>query len=362
MPVSATDAQGQSMLMSLLYTVGLITLVMVGVAVLVVSVVLGRVAVRPIQGSVDEIIGASDQVDMAAVQMSDASQSLASMASEQAASLEQSTATVETMVAATRGHADTSEKARSLSDDAAHAAESGRESMVRMLSTLGEIKESSDETARIIKTIDEIAFQTNLLALNAAVEAARAGDAGRGFAVVAEEVRNLAQRSAEAARTTSDLIQSSQMRADSGVNVGEEVRTALENIVGINSDLNGQIRQIAAAGVEQVSNLEQVSAGLSQLDTITQTMAANAEENASFSEELSSQAALVKQTLQRLLVIVQGGAQAGDPGTSAAKRGELGTTSDTRPSLQALIHHDAMEESGASPDANRRGFRGDATD
>jgi methyl-accepting chemotaxis protein len=162
--------------------------------------------------------------------------------------------------------------------------------MKRMGSAIMKIKESSDSTAKIIKTIDEIAFQTNLLALNAAVEAARAGEAGKGFAVVAEEVRNLAQRSAEAAKNTAQLIEESQENSEGGVRISDEVGKILGRIVDGVKKVNDLIGEFNAASNEQSNGIEQVNIAVSQMNKVTQQNAANSEESASAAEELNSQA------------------------------------------------------------------------
>jgi uncharacterized phage infection (PIP) family protein YhgE len=159
-----------------------------------------------------------------------------------------------------------------------------------MSESINKIKESSDQTAKIVKTIDEIAMQTNLLALNAAVEAARAGEAGRGFAVVAEEVRNLAQRSAEAAKNTANMIEESVKNAEDGVKIAGEVAQSFESIATGNAKVNDLIAEIAAASGEQSQGIDQVNTAVAEMDKVTQQNAANSEESASAAEELSSQA------------------------------------------------------------------------
>jgi methyl-accepting chemotaxis protein len=200
------------------------------------------------------------------------------------------------------------------------AVEKSREAMTRMGDAIGKIKGSSDQTAKIIKTIDEIAFQTNLLALNAAVEAARAGDAGKGFAVVAEEVRNLAQRSAEAAKNTAALIEESQQNANNGVAVSNEVGGILAQIVESVQKLSQLIGEVSAASDEQSKGIEQIGTAVTEMDKLTQSNAANAEESASASEELAAQAKELGDMVQVLVGIVKGAGAKGTDSFSAAPR------------------------------------------
>jgi methyl-accepting chemotaxis protein len=186
-------------------------------------------------------------------------------------------------------------EARSLSEAAQAGAGAGVQNVERLRDAMGRIKASSDQTARILKTIDEIAFQTNLLALNAAVEAARAGDAGRGFAVVAEEVRALALRAAEASKQTAALVEDAVRNADAGVEINEVVHRSLVEIDGQTRRVNAVVAEIAAASEQQAEGVRQVNAAFEQMNAVTQQVAANAEESASAAEELDGQARMLNQ-------------------------------------------------------------------
>jgi hypothetical protein len=262
--------------------------------------------------------GAS-QVASASGQVSASSQSLAQGASEQAASLEETTSALEEMGSMTRRNAETAAQANALSSTAKGAAELGERSVERMGSAINQIERSAGETAKIIKVIDEIAFQTNLLALNAAVEAARAGEAGKGFAVVAEEVRNLARRSAEAAKNTEAMIQESVQTARNGVTISGEVSKTFDQIREGVSKVSDLIAEITEASREQSQGIGQVNTAMSQMDKVTQSSAANAEESAAASEELNSQAEQLRSVVDELLEIVRG-SRAGE--RAAASRGE----------------------------------------
>jgi len=246
-------------------------------------------AIENLDEGLGQVGQASEQVSAAAGQISTGSQSLAEGASEQASSLEEISSSLEEMASMTQQNSENSDQAKALSLTARKSADGGTEAMNRMTQTIGKIKASSDETAKIVGTIDEIAFQTNLLALNAAVEAARAGEAGKGFAVVAEEVRNLAQRSAEAAKTTANLIEESVRNSEDGVKVTQEVGNILNEIAEGSRKVSDIISEIAAASTEQSQGISQINTAVTQLDKVTQQNAANAEESASAAEELNGQ-------------------------------------------------------------------------
>jgi len=283
----------------------LISLALAGISI-AVAFFFSRRTSRTLAGIVEGLGKSSEQVASASGQIASSSQSQAEGSSEQASSLEQTSASLEQIAAQTRQNADNAEMADGAVKETASAVDSGVASMQRMNTAINEIKESSNETSKIIKTIDDIAFQTNLLALNAAVEAARAGEAGKGFAVVAEEVRNLAQRSAEAASNTSRLIEQSQQNAGNGVNVAEEVAAQLNSIKESSGKVNTLIGEIAAASKEQSQGIEQVNTGVSEMDKVVQQNAANSEESASAAQELSSQAAELEQMVAQLQAVVGG--------------------------------------------------------
>ena len=255
---------------------------------------------------INSLTEGSEQVSSASSQVSQSSQQMAEGASEQASSLEETSASLEEMSSMTKQNSDNAKQANIMAGETRASVEKSRSAMTRMSDAILQIKGSSDQTAKIVKTIDEIAFQTNLLALNAAVEAARAGDAGKGFAVVAEEVRNLAQRSAEAAKNTSSLIEQSQKNADNGVQVSQEVATILTQIVDSVSRLSQLIGEVSSASQEQAKGIEQIGTAVTQMDKLTQSNAANAEESASASEELSAQANELNDMVNTLVGIVTG--------------------------------------------------------
>lgn len=253
-----------------------------------------NLTVQTLDDALSQVSMAAEQVSSASLHISEGSQILSQRASEQAGSIEEVSSSLHEVASMTRQNSENAREARGLSKSAETAVEEGVESMNRLSEAIGRIKESSDSTAKIIKTIDEIAFQTNLLALNAAVEAARAGDAGKGFAVVAEEVRNLAMRSAEAAKNTANLIEESVKNSENGVNLNQEVLKNLTEINGQVKKVGAVMAEIAAASEQQTQGVDQVNSVITQMNIVTQQIAANAEESASGAEELSGQAEELK--------------------------------------------------------------------
>ena len=309
-----------------------VVLVLLGVGV---GVWVSRGIASPLRTLTARITEAANQTFASSAQVSSASQSLAQGASQQASNLEETSATLQEMASMTRQTADHAVQANAVVQQAATLAGAGVESMQRMTDAIEKIKASSIETAKIIRTIDEIAFQTNLLALNAAVEAARAGEAGKGFAVVAEEVRNLARRSAEAARNTAQLIEGSNKNAEAGVNVTAEVAKNLSDIrenVGKSAAL---IREIAAASKEQSQGIDQVNKAVSDMDKIIQSNASGAEESASAAEELSTQAEQLNTMVDDLQVVVDGTRKERPQTNAPESRPALPSSHAPRPAIAA---------------------------
>ncbi len=281
----------------------------IGVLLLALTITGWRMK-RGIAHGLNEIVShlstVSEMLASNSAQITGAAQSLAEGASEQAASLEETSASLEEMSSMTRRNADNAQSAKTLAAQTRAAAETGAGDMTAMSGAMDAIKVSSGEVAKIIKTIDEIAFQTNILALNAAVEAARAGEAGMGFAVVADEVRNLAQRSAQAAKETAAKIEDAILKSDRGVEISGKVGASLQEIVAKARQVDQLVAEIATASSEQSQGISQVNTAVTQMDKVTQSNAASAEESAAAAEELNTQAALQKSAVNQLLALVGG--------------------------------------------------------
>jgi len=245
------------------------------------------------------INNAAEHVASSSKQVSDSSIALSQGATEQASSIEELTASLEEISSQTKLNAENANQVNELAKDAKSNAVQGNEQMKEMLKAMEEINDASSNISRIIKVIDEIAFQTNILALNAAVEAARVGQHGKGFAVVAEEVRNLAARSANAAKETTDMIENSIKKVEDGTEIAKDTANALNEIVNDVEKVANLVDDIAVASNEQATGIGQINQGIIQISQVVQTDSTTSEESAAASEELSSQAALLKKMVSR---------------------------------------------------------------
>ncbi|RPJ10824.1 MAG: methyl-accepting chemotaxis protein, partial [Deltaproteobacteria bacterium] len=234
------------------------------------------------------------------------SQSLAEGASEQAAGLEETSSSIEEMASMTKQNADNANQANTLMTETSQVVNQANYAMIELTGSMKEITTASEETAKIIKTIDEIAFQTNLLALNAAVEAARAGEAGAGFAVVADEVRNLAMRASDAAKNTANLIEGSVKKIKNGSDIVTKTNEAFAKVAVGAKKVGELVGEISAASNEQAQGVEQINKAVSEMDKVVQKNAASAEESASAAEEMNDQAEQMKGVVTEWVAVVGG--------------------------------------------------------
>ena len=246
------------------------------------------------------------QINNASSQVASSSQSLAQGSSEQAASLEETSASTEEISSMTRKNAENSQTAAAMMSEVDHHVTEGNRTLEQMVVSMKEITSSSDKISKIIKVIDEIAFQTNILALNAAVEAARAGEAGMGFAVVADEVRNLAQRSAQAAKDTAALIEESIGKSNEGSTKLQQVTEVIRAITESATKVKTLVDEVNLGSQEQARGMDQISKAIAQMDQVTQSTAASAEQSASASEEMTAQSEALKNIVKQLHTMVGG--------------------------------------------------------
>ncbi|MCL2846027.1 MAG: methyl-accepting chemotaxis protein [Chitinivibrionia bacterium] len=289
---------------SIVITVVLLAIALVSGVFLCITIV--RSIVKCVSTAIKGLSSGSEQVTTASNEISKAAQSMASGASEQAANLQEISASLNEITSMTKQTADNAKNADAFVQDSVIKAKESQTAMDRLQSAVIEIQQSSDETAKIVKDIDEIAFQTNLLALNAAVEAARAGEAGKGFAVVAEEVRNLAQRSAASAKKTAELIESSQKSSLQGVNLAKDTAITIEKITEASNKASVIVAEISSAAEEQARGVAQVNSAVVSMDALTQANASQSEELAASAEELSSQAFSMDDWVDNLVGVIDG--------------------------------------------------------
>ena len=300
---------------------------------LIVAFTLTRSITGPINHLIESLSEGAEEVDLAATQLSTSSNSLAEGATENAASLEETSAALEELSSMTKRNADNASEADAMMSEGSRAVQIADKSMNGVIQAMEEIAISGNEISKIIKTIDEIAFQTNLLALNAAVEAARAGEAGSGFAVVADEVRNLAIRSAEAAKSTADLIASTIGNINSGSDLVHNTADNFKTVAGQSEKIAALLAEVAEASKEQSQGIGQISTAVMEMDKVTQANASSSEESASAAIELSRLADDLLEAVGGLKSMVHG-ASGSSPANGGAK---IGTHA-------GLIHHRAREE------------------
>ncbi|CCK82276.1 methyl-accepting chemotaxis sensory transducer [Desulfobacula toluolica Tol2] len=300
-----TESVAAQILLNRVWMIGLVSILVIA-AVIIMSIFIVKNLSQTLSRVIAGLSSSTEQVASAAGQVSSSSQSLAEGSSEQAASIEETSASMEEMASMTAKNAENAAHADTLMKEANGVVASANNSMNQLISSMEDISRASDETGKIIKTIDEIAFQTNLLALNAAVEAARAGDAGAGFAVVADEVRNLAIRSAEAAKNTAQLIEGTVKKVNHGSELVSTTNEAFGNVAKSSEKVAGLVAEISEASKEQSGGIEQVNIAITEMDKVVQQNAATAEESASASEEMNAQAEQLKDYVGDLVLLVTG--------------------------------------------------------
>jgi methyl-accepting chemotaxis protein len=284
----------------------ILVIVVSSVLTILLTIVIMRSILRPITKVATGLSGGAKEVTLTSSRVASGSQQLAEGSSSLAAAIEETSSALEEMASMTRQNSEDAGTANNFMMETTRVVEDTKESMNDLTVSMEEIFKASEETQKIIKTIDEIAFQTNLLALNAAVEAARAGEVGAGFAVVADEVRNLAMRAAEASRNTADLIEGTVGKVQTGSEIVTRARDAFEKVASGADKVGSLIRNIATASHEQAHGIAQTSKAISGMDSLVQQNASNAEDSASASEEMNTQAQHMRVFVRELVGLVGG--------------------------------------------------------
>jgi methyl-accepting chemotaxis protein len=315
--VKASSGQAKSQSEGLVYF-SLVLMLSSTLCAVLLGVFISRSIIGPINRVAAGLSDGAGQIAAAALQVSSSSQSLAQGASEQAAGIEETSASIEEMASMTRRNAESANHAHSLMTETHTVIGEAKGAMSDLIGSMQNIAAASEETAKIVRTIDEIAFQTNLLALNAAVEAARAGEAGAGFAVVAAEVRNLAVRAADAAKSTSTLIEKTVSKVRTGSDIAARSNESFGEVETAATKVGMLVGEISAASNEQAQGVHQINRSVAEMDRVVQQNAASSEESASAAEELSAQAEQLKGYVQDLIRVIQG-SSAGDSGPSVQR-------------------------------------------
>lgn len=287
-------------------TIILTTLITSFILLIYLGLTITKIITVPIIEAVDQLEEGATQVAEASRQLSAASEQLAQGSTEQAAAIQETSASIEESDSMVKQNAENTQQAAALANDTRKFADRSSDEMDKMLLSMEELQKSSDEIAKVIKVIDDIAFQTNILALNAAVEAARAGDVGKGFAVVAEEVRNLAQKSAQATKDTAVIIEKNITLSQQNMEATQLVNKDIKEIDLQAKKVSELLNEIAVASNEQAQGIDQIDKAILQMEQVLQSNASTAEESASASHELSSQAASVKDIVNSLFIMVEG--------------------------------------------------------